>query len=175
MRTLTLMLLALMMDLTGAFAQEAVVSVEPPALSMDQLEQLLQGVTVAEDSAEGVVDERPILDAAERVDALERFLRSVSKEDAAHVPAFLLRLMRSNEEGIRITAMNWLVLRFNFGVEAIEKGLMDRNTLVQLAALERLMDRGLDPKSYNDVKEAAKRHDRDGIRVLLLKDPKLRR
>jgi len=144
---------------------------------MEELERLLQGVTVAADpdSAAGALDEQPVLDPAERVSALERFLRSVSQDDAPRVTAFLLRLLRNNEEGVRITAMNFLVLRYNFGVEAIEKGLMDRSELVRLAALERLLDRGFDAKSYNDVKEAAKRKDLDGIRVLLLKDPKLRR
>lgn len=40
---------------------------------------------------------------------------------------------------------------------------------------EGLLDCGLDSKSYDEVKEAAKRKDLDSIRVLLLKDPKLRR
>jgi hypothetical protein len=177
MRTLILLLLALMAGLTAATAQESAAPTEVSALGMDELERLLQGVAVAAGpaSAGGAVSERPVLDAAERVDALERFLRSVSKREAIGVIAFLHRLMRDSDEGIRITAMNWLVGRYNFGVEAIEKGLMDRSDLVRLAALERLLDCGLDSKSYDEVKEAAKRKDLDSIRVILLKEPKLRR
>jgi hypothetical protein len=161
-------LVAVMLSLISAIAQEPVAPAEAPPLSIEELERVLLQAAAA-------VDEPPVLGPAERVDALEGFLRSVSKNDAARVPALLLRLMRHSEEGIRITAMNWLVLRYDFGVEAIEKGLMDRSDVVQLAALERLLDRGLDPKSVDDIQEAVKRKDRDGIRVLLLADPKLRR
>jgi hypothetical protein len=166
-----------MVGLANASAQESVAPAEVPALGMDELERLLLGVAVTPDSAsaDGAVSERPVLDAAERVDALERFLRSVSKHQAVGVTAFLLRLMRHSDEGIRITAMNWLVGLYNFGVEAIEKGLMDSSDLVRLAALERLLDCGLDSKSYDELKDAARRKDLDSIRVLLLRDPKLRR
>jgi len=136
----------------------------PVALSPEERERLLSltRVVVAsavkapgqkkEDAAEFSADEDG--DLAKEVEALDLLLGKLSRNRSQEASELMMKALDSSEPSMRITSLHWLAGRDDVGVEALSRGIGDRNSLVREVAENLLIARGASDEAIERVRAA---------------------
>jgi len=137
----------------------------PPGISAWR--DLASSAFEPEEDSEVEAYQAEMLKVAQGIEAIDKELREVSELNSPEVSSLLKNLMADQEPGIRITALHWLADRQGSEIAALTTALKDPDHSVQTAAVEILLDRGVDEQAVEKVRETAEMEDEAALRRML--------